>query len=139
MKKRIYSWYLILVIIYIVFFILEQGLSMMFNAYLFTESIGALLNAIMPISMVLGLVYFILNLVMFFVILAKRIERISLWIPGLNLAKNLFVLVVSLSLLANPIQSHNLIGSYVNIFMGYIVPIIAGIIAVKLLFRKNIE
>ncbi len=139
MKKRIYNWYLILVITYTVFFILEQGLGIIFNANLFTAPIGALLNAIMPISTVLGLVYFILNLVMFFVIIAKRIERISLWIPGLNLAKNLFVLVMSLSLLANPIQSHNLIGSYVNIFMGYIIPIIAGIIAAKLLFRKNIE
>ena len=130
-EKPIYTWYLIISIIY--------SSLMLVTAALFVitpQVIGLLTLILTPVSAI----WIIFSIIMFILILTKNIERIALLLPGLYVFDFMFSIVIGVvvGVMAvmrelNPIEASS---QPIVMVISSIFPAITLGIAIKLLMRK---
>jgi hypothetical protein len=129
-QKKVYKWYLILSIIY-------SSISILAGIIFF---IPKLLLPLVLILIPIGIVWFILNIVMLFVFIIKKIETIALWLPCLYIFDYIFSIVMGIifGIIAaiKDIESTAMMQNPILIILSLISPIIILIVAIKLILRK---
>jgi len=130
-KKRIYRWYLILAIIY--------------SSLILMSAIAVLIPALLPFAIVIGylsIFWILFTIVMFIIILVKKIERVALWIPILFLVNEIFIFVAAIIIVGLSVypEIFGKVGTTVNPLIHpllvAIFPVIILIISIKLISRK---
>ena len=131
-EKRIYRWYLILAILFSIINTLSV-LLILAPKILWIVSLASLL---------VGTIWFIVNIVVFILILVEKVEKKALWLPSLYIFDMFFSFMVGVvySILAmsnNADITMTTLTSPLYIVLTTAIPIIALIVAIKLLLRRK--
>ncbi len=131
-EKRIYKWYLLLVIVY-------SSLTLL-SLFVFNVPVLELLHSAFAQGDI-GIFWFIFTLVMLVVFLTKKIEKVALWIPILYLVDSVFS-VLSITIILRIIslgQGTDFVTASQNTLVPILLAVFPAIIlifSIKLLLRK---
>lgn len=127
-QNRIYKWYLLFSVIYSCINILG-GLGVIFFK---PSTASQLMVATLLAPLMVGI--FVFNVVMFIVFIVKKIEKIAWLLSGLYIFDFIFSVIVGIILISS--LGDAAVQSMIGNIAGIIFPIIALIIAIKLIKRS---
>ncbi len=136
-QKKVFKWYLILSIIYSSIGIILGILGTLGITFIPDSLVK---NALLWVVVVLIWLTLILDIVMLIIFLVKKIERIALWLPGLDILSRIFSTITWLTTgtmgVSRVPEFAQTTQSTIEVILGLTFLVIALIIAIKLLVRK---
>ena len=132
-RKRVYSWYLVLSIVYSSIMVLTGVAQFLFPK-------AAVIGAGLWFLLLLGIVAFLwglFNIAILVTMLIQKIERIALWLPGLYIFDKIFSVALAIIAVILGMNLEEIASSPILLILGLLLPVITLWLAVKLLTRKQ--